>query len=107
MPGQPGDAENVHHSFPVVIASSTNDIRQYARKKGVETAMAFGATVLSRFAGSQLVEGEAEAESDSAIADGEFPAARALGLRCVRFPLYPALTSREVTTIERVLSTLP
>ena len=41
------------------------------------------------------------------IGDGECPEARALGLRCVRFPLYPALTSKEVATIERVLSTLP
>jgi dTDP-4-amino-4,6-dideoxygalactose transaminase len=28
-------------------------------------------------------------------------------LRCLEFPLYPSLTSRDVATIERVLTTLP
>ncbi len=100
VPGQPGDGENVHYAFPVVLSGGTADVRQYARKKGVETALAFEDSVLARY-------GRSEAAAGGVVGENEFPAARALGLRCIRFPLYPALTGAETAIIERVLSTLP
>jgi dTDP-4-amino-4,6-dideoxygalactose transaminase len=37
----------------------------------------------------------------------DFPEARKAMLRCVAFPLYPSLTSKEVAAVERVIITLP
>jgi dTDP-4-amino-4,6-dideoxygalactose transaminase len=107
VPGQPGDAQNVHHAFPVVLAAGTAEVREYARKKGVETAMAFGESVLARYANPAARADDGEPSPEGVINEDDFPAARALCLRCIRFPLYPALTGKETTTIERVLSTLP
>ncbi len=113
VPGQPGDGANVHYGFPVVLSGGAAEVRQYARKKGVETTMAFGGTVLARYGKSAAPWNEREPSEGSAgshgtvISENEFPSARALGLRCVRFPLYPALTGKETSIIERVLSTLP
>jgi len=108
VPGQPGDGENVHSAFPVVLSGGTADVRQYARKKGVETAMAFGSSVLAHHGRSTSDAAEMSETTDAAaISESDFPAARALGMRCIRFPLYPALTGKEAGMIERVLSTLP
>ena len=107
VPGQPGDAESVHYAFPVVLSGGTADVRQYARKKGVDTAMAFGGSVLARYGRPAVQDGGSDAAGAAVINESDFPAARALVLRCVRFPLYPALTGQETSIIERVLSTLP
>ena len=108
VPGQPGDGENVHSAFPVVLSGGTADVRQYARKKGVETAMAFGSSALAHHGRSTSDAAEmSETTGAAAISESDFPAARALGMRCIRFPLYPALTGKEAGIIERVLSTLP
>ena len=112
VPGQPGDGENVHSAFPVVLSGGTADVRQYARKKGVETALAFEDSVLARYGRPADMRTEDDptggpTAAGGVISENEFPAARALGLRCIRFPLYPALTGTETAIIERVLSTLP
>ncbi|MEE8440869.1 MAG: hypothetical protein V3S41_04040, partial [Spirochaetia bacterium] len=97
----------------VVLSGGATEVRRYARKKGVETAMAFGGSVLVRYGKSAAAWNEQKPSEGGAvphgsvISEGEFPAARALGLRCIRFPLYPALTGKETSIIERVLSTLP
>jgi perosamine synthetase len=107
VPGQPGDAEYVHHTFPVLLSEGTAEVREYARKKGVETAMAFGESVLSRYGRPAAEAEDGESSPATVVKESDFPFARALCLRCIRFPLYPALTGKETTTIERVLSTLP
>lgn len=99
-PSQTGDAQNIHFSFPVLVEGSAAEVRQYARKKGVDTELAFADSLLARNA----VGSGDNSDGDVAAA---FPNARSLTLRCVRFPLYPALTGREADTISRVLSTLP
>ena len=96
-PVQPGEAENVYLSFPVLVTGSVSEVGAYARKKGVESRRAFEHTVLDRYGGAE----------DDTIASSEFPVARSLVLRCLQFPLYPSLTAKEVSTIERVLTTLP
>jgi dTDP-4-amino-4,6-dideoxygalactose transaminase len=87
---QKGEAENIYYSFPVVLDRDIQEVIQYVRKKNVETSLAF---------------------SDAAIAcmdaDGEYPNARSIGLRCLLFPLYPMLGKRNAELIAKLLSTLP
>lgn len=89
------EGENVYYSFPVMLASGMRDVRQYARRKGVETAAAH--------AGSLLAEG-AETEDGAA---GDCPSARSALMRCLLFPLYPTLGKARADTVARVLATLP
>lgn len=44
---QPGDAENVFHSFAVVLAGGAREVIQYARKKQVECIYAFENTLFA------------------------------------------------------------
>lgn len=106
---QDGESQNVHFVFPVIVEGSVSDVASYARKKGVETHLAFAGSALDTF-GKAFREADGEAESESPgylLPEADFPIARGMLLRCVNFPLYPSLTSREVSTIERVLATLP
>lgn len=48
-PVQPGDAQNVYLSFPVLVEGSVSDVVTYARKKGVEAQQAFSAVMLARY----------------------------------------------------------
>ena len=116
VPMQPGDAENVHFTFPVLLSGPASEVIQYARKKGVDAELAFAGSVLARHGESHRPAtedgGGDRPAADTAggangIPEAEFPVARGLLLRCVRFPLYPALSSAEAGVIERVLSTLP
>ncbi len=114
-PLQPGESQNVHLTFPVLVEESVPEIITYARRKGVEADLAFGATIVERIAqvassrdshsGSETTADETHAEGPVVL--GDLPVARALLLRCVRFPLYPSMTAKEAATVERVLTTLP
>jgi dTDP-4-amino-4,6-dideoxygalactose transaminase len=88
---QQGEAENVYYSFPVLLTAGLREVTQYGRKKGVEVHQAFDGSVLA------LRE----------LPDDGFPNARPFLLRCVLFPLYPSLGKKNVTLVERVLTTLP
>jgi len=117
---QPGEAENVFHSFAVVLASGAREVIQYARKKQVECIYAFEGSLYGSMvrpvghndaaesaesdnSGSPIDDANHEMELDAA----DFPGARSLTLRCVLFPLYPVLPKREVDRIEKVVTTLP
>lgn len=112
-PVQPGEAQNVHLVFPVLVEGSVNEVVTYARKKGVECRPAFEGSVLERYgrpahAGAgDGADPEGAADDTASLDEHDFPVARALLLRCLQFPLYPSLTAKEVATVERVLSTLP
>ena len=80
--------------------------------------MAFRDTVIARYgrpsresdphdAASRGENGSSPDQQSLTIVEEEFPNARSLLLRCVQFPLYPALTGKEAALVERVLSTLP
>lgn len=99
IPVQHGEAENVYYSFPVLLESGLSEVAAYARKKGVDTAVAFADSVLAGM--------EERAEEEPTEAVGDFPNARGLLLRCLLFPLFPSLVGRDVAAVERVLSTLP
>ncbi len=81
----------VPFSFPVVVETSMKGVRQFARKKGIDTRAAFSETVITM---------------DDAVYN-QFPNAKALLLRCVLFPLYPMLGRANVESIAKVLAVLP
>ena len=78
-------------SFPVVLDSGYKDVRQYAAKKGIEIQNAFEGSVVCLLQDS--LDGCVNAKS--------------LLLRCAVFPLYPRLGSTQVSSIVKVLGTLP
>ena len=90
-PLKSADGENpVWYSFPLYLKDSMKDIRAYARKKGVETAMAFAGTCID------FLEDRSEC-----------PVASRLAMGTLLFPLYPMMGQKNGELISRVLTTLP
>jgi perosamine synthetase len=85
------DARVPAYAFVVRLKDSVAEVRQYARKHGVETAPAYEQSCVA-------VAGE--------LASG-CPNARKLLLCCLLFPLYPMLGRKDVEGVCRVLATLP
>ncbi len=79
-------------SFPVVLAGSVKDAKQYAAKKDIGITLAYEDSVIAR---------HLEELSSSCVV------AKSLFLRCVLFPLYPLLGSEHAKKIAKVLGTLP
>ena len=77
--------------FPLILASSFKDVKQYAAKKDIEVQLAYDNSVIAKI----------EELSESCIH------AKSLYLRCVHIPLYPRLTHSEAAKIVKVLSSLP
>lgn len=104
----PRDIEggDVAQSFPVVLARSYKDAKQYADKKEVEIGYAFEGTVIAkliaRFSSSQTADNKRSEELSSSCKN-----AKSLLLRTVLFPLYSRLTSAQTEKIVKVVSTLP
>jgi dTDP-4-amino-4,6-dideoxygalactose transaminase len=88
---QRNETEAPFFSFPVLLSSSMNEVRKYARKRNLDTLPAFLDSVIA------VTEEE----------KGEFPNARNILLRCLLFPMYPMLGKKNVDLICRVLATLP
>ena len=88
---QTGGGVPSFYSFPVALASSANDARQYAAKQGIRTGAAFADSVAALLGDG--LEGCRNA--------------RSLLLRCLLFPLYPRLGSKNVEKIAKVLRSLP
>jgi len=87
------DTEQPCYSLCVLAQSGVADMVLYARKKQVDTAMAFSGSIL-----------QAWADDDDPM---RFPHAYAMLLRAIIFPLYPGLRKKEIETLEKVLATLP
>ena len=87
---QPGEAETVYYSFPVVFTMGIKDAVQFAKKMGIDTAPAFGDSCAA-------IDEEA----------GLCGNAKSLLNRTILFPLYPMLGKKQAETIARVLSVLP
>ncbi len=79
------------YSFPVILAGSFKDVKQYASKKGIEISPAFEESIVGKF--PQACE--------------HCKQANALLLRCALFPLYPRLGGSKSEKIIKVLATLP
>jgi len=88
---QPDEAENVYYSFPILVASGLKEVQAYCKKQGIETVPAFDRSILGM---------GFEQEKD-------FPAAQALYLRCLLYPLYPSLTKSSIEHMQKVLTSLP
>lgn len=86
-----GDGSTIW-SFPVVLAGSFKDAKQYAGRKDIEIRPAYEDSVI--------------ALKDEELS-GKCKKAKGLFLRTVLFPLYPRLGSEAVTKITKVLGTLP
>lgn len=86
-----GDGSTIW-SFPVVLAGSFKDAKQYASRKDIEIRPAYEDSVI--------------ALKDEELS-GTCKKAKALFLRTVLFPLYPRLGSEAVAKITKVLGTLP
>lgn len=79
-------------SFPVVLAGSFKDTKQYASKKEIEVKQAYENSVIS------LLEDDERSK---------YLHAKSLFLRAALFPLYPRLGSEATAKIAKVLGTLP
>ena len=124
--------DGVPYGFAVTVRGGLKEVCQYASKRGIETRKTFSEAVLALrheglpdgfqpgTAGGQPDDPEGEAsswESSPARSPGaltaitseleRFPRAYELLLCSVSFPLYPALSRKDVQLIAKVLATLP
>jgi perosamine synthetase len=88
---QGGEGEAGFWAFPVSVASSVKEVRAYAKKKEVDTELAFE--------GSLLAKGFVPEEA--------CPNARSVAMRCLLFPLHQRIGAAAAEKIARVLATLP
>jgi perosamine synthetase len=88
---QGGEGECGYWALPVSIASSVKDVVAYAKKKEVDTVLAFEGSLL----GAGLVP------------ESSCPNARSIALRCLLFPLHQRIGATSAQKIAKVLATLP
>lgn len=88
---QGGEGEPGFWAFPVSIASSVKDVRAYAKKKDVDTELAFEGSLLAK----------------GAVPEGACPNARSIAMRCLLFPLHQRIGAAAAEKITKVLATLP
>jgi dTDP-4-amino-4,6-dideoxygalactose transaminase len=79
------------YSFPVMLERGFKEVKQYAARKSIDVTLAFAGSIVDRY--------------DAMAA--ECPNAHSVAQRCALFPLYPLLSTANVTDILKVLSTLP
>ena len=88
---QVAEGESSRFGCVVVLESGVKDVRAYARKKDVQTAMAF----------------EDSCVGLGFVPDGTCPVAASLLNRAVAFPLHPRIGKTGAQRIAKVLATLP
>ena len=87
----PGEGEPAYFGLPVILPSGVKDVRSYARKKEVDTTLAFEESCVAK----------------SLVPEKACPKAVSLALRCLVFPLHPRIGKSAAQKISRVLATLP
>ena len=87
------NADYIPFSFPVLLETGMNDVKQYALKKNINTYNAFENSIIKRIEKENM--------------DTDYPNAKSLLLRCLLFPLYPMLGKKNAETICRILVSLP
>ena len=87
----PTEERVIRSSLPVLIKGNRQEIQKYARKKNVDTTLAFKGCCLEEEQGDMIV----------------CPVAETLILNCLLFPLYPSLGKSNCESIARILATLP
>ncbi len=88
---QGGEGEPGYWAFPVSIASSVKDVRAYAKKKDLETELAFEGSLLAR----------------GLVPQDSCPNARSMSMRCLLFPLHQKIGAAAADKIAKILATLP
>lgn len=88
---QAADGEPSRFGCVVVLESGVKDVRAYAKKKDVETVMAFEDSCMGR----------------AFVPDGSCPVASSLLNRAIAFPLHPRIGKSGAQRIAKVLATLP
>jgi dTDP-4-amino-4,6-dideoxygalactose transaminase len=88
---QGGEGEPGYWALPVSVASSVKDVEAYAKKKEVDTLLAFDGSLVAR----------------GLVPENSCPNARAMSLRCLLFPLHQRIGAQSAQKIAKVLATLP
>jgi dTDP-4-amino-4,6-dideoxygalactose transaminase len=88
---QGGEGEAGYWALSVAIASNVKDVQAYAKKKDVDTELAFAKSLLSI----------------GKVPESTCPNARSLALRCLLFPLNQRIGASSAQKIAKVLATLP
>jgi perosamine synthetase len=88
---QGGEGEPGYWALPVSIASSVKDVEAYAKKKEVDSLLAFEESLVAK----------------GLVPEGSCPNARAMSLRCLLFPLHQRIGAQSAQKIAKVLATLP
>lgn len=88
---QSAEGESAYFGYVVVLESGVKDVRAYARKKGVQTVMAFDGTCIT----AGFVPGDLCQHAAS------------LANRAVAFPLHPRIGASAAQKVAKVLATLP
>lgn len=88
---QAPEGESAYYGCVVILDSGVKDVRAYARKKDVGTAMAF----------------ENSCVAAGRVPEGQCPKAASLANRAVAFPLHPRIGSQAAQKVSKVLATLP
>jgi perosamine synthetase len=88
---QGGEGECGYWALPVSIASSVKDVVAYAKKKEVDTVLAFEDSLLGK----------------GLVPESSCPNARSIALRCLLFPLHQRIGAASAQKIAKVLATLP
>jgi dTDP-4-amino-4,6-dideoxygalactose transaminase len=85
------DGRPAYYGCVVLLDAAIKDVRAYARKKEVETVLAF----------------EQSCVALGLVPEGSCPAAASLANRAVAFPLHPRLGKTAAGKVAKVLATLP
>jgi perosamine synthetase len=88
---QGGEGECGYWALPVSIASSVKDVMAYAKKKEVDSMLAFEGSLLGK----------------GFVPEGLCPNARSIAMRCLLFPLHQRIGAASAQKIAKVLATLP
>jgi dTDP-4-amino-4,6-dideoxygalactose transaminase len=88
---QGGEGEGGYWALPVAVVSGVKDVQAYAKKKEVDTELAFEGSLVSR----------------GFVPESLCPNARSMAMRCLLFPLHQRIGSQSAQKISKVLATLP
>lgn len=88
---QGGEGEQGYWALAVSVASSVKDVRAYAKKKEVDTELAFEGSLLAK----------------GFVPENACPNARSIALRCLLFPLHQSIGVAAAEKVSKVLATLP
>jgi dTDP-4-amino-4,6-dideoxygalactose transaminase len=88
---QGGEGECGYWALPVSIASSVKDVVAYAKKKEVDSILAFEGSLVGK----------------GLVPEDSCPNARSIAMRCLLFPLHQRIGAASAQKIAKVLATLP